>query len=94
MSEINDLSEKYKAIQEDLEEAKTLRTQLEERKKSVEKQLTTLLEKIKTQGYDPKKLKQIRDEKVSELEKLVTEKETEVKDVLDKLKKIDVETSL
>lgn len=94
MSEINDLTKKYQSIQKDLDSAKTLRTQLEERKKSVEKQLTGLLDKIKTAGYDPKNLKKIRDEKVAELTKLVAEKETEVKDVLSKLKNIDVETSL
>jgi uncharacterized protein (UPF0335 family) len=94
MSEITELTKKYQTIQKDLEEAKTLRTQLEERKKNVEKQLTTLVDKIKAQGYDPKNLKKIRDEKVEELTKLVTEKESEVKEVLNKLKTIDVETSL
>jgi uncharacterized protein (UPF0335 family) len=79
MAEITDLTKKYQAIQKDLESAKTLRTQLEERKKSVEKQLTTLVDKIKAQGYEPKNLKKIRDEKVEELTKLVAEKEAEVR---------------
>lgn len=94
MSEITELTKKYQTIQKDLDTAKDLRTRLEERKKNVEKQLTTLVEKIKAQGYEPKSLKDIRDKKVQELTKLVTEKEKEVKEVLDKLKTIDVETSL
>lgn len=93
MSDIDDLTKKYQNIQKDLEMAKTLKTQLEERKKNVEKQLQGLLDKIKSQGYDPKKLKEVRDEKVEELKNLVSNKETEVKEVLDKLKKIDEETS-
>jgi len=94
MSEITELTKKYQNIQKDLDTAKDLRTRLEERKKNVEKQLTSLVEKIKGQGYEPKNLKDIRDKKVQELSKLVTEKEKEVKEVLDKLKAIDFETSL
>lgn len=94
MAELNDLVVKYQNIQQQIEMSKDLKSRLEERKKNVHKQLSALLEKIKAQGYDPKNLKEIRDAKIAELENLVKEKEQEVKEVFEKLKQIDVETSL
>jgi len=94
MAELNELVTKYQTIQKSIEQSKDLKSRLEERKKNVHKQLSTLLEKIKAQGYDPKNLKDIRDKKIEELEKLVKEKEQEVKEVYEKLKAIDIETSL
>jgi uncharacterized protein (UPF0335 family) len=94
MAELNELVSKYQNIQKSIEQSRDLKARLEERKKNVHKQLSTLLDKIKSQGYDPKNLKEIRDQKIQELENLVKEKEQEVKEVHEKLKAIDIETSL
>ncbi len=94
MAELNELVSKYQNIQKSIEQSRDLKARLEERKKNVHKQLSTLLDKIKAQGYDPKNLKEIRDQKIQELETLVKEKEQEVKEVHEKLKAIDIETSL
>jgi len=94
MAELNELVSKYQNIQKSIEQSRDLKARLEERKKNVHKQLRTLLDKIKSQGYDPKNLKEIRDQKIQELENLVKEKEQEVKEVHEKLKAIDIETSL
>lgn len=94
MATLAELTVKYQTIQKSIEQAKDLKARLEERKKNTEKQLTALVDKIKTAGYDPKKLKEIRDKKLTELQTLVVDKEKEVKDVLEKLKLIDTETSL
>lgn len=94
MATLAELTTKYQSIQKSIEQAKDLKARLEERKKNTEKQLTALVEKIKAAGYDPKKLKEIRDKKLAELQELVAEKEKEVKEVLEKLRAIDSETSL
>lgn len=94
MASLDELTTKYQTIQKSIQQAKDLKARLEERKSSTEKQLKALVDKIKAQGYDIKNLKEVRDEKVAELEKLVKEKEVEVKEVLTKLKEIDLETSL
>ena len=91
---LDELSSRYQVIQKNIEKAKSLKITLEERKKSTEKQLRTLIDKIKAAGYDSKNLKDVRDTKLAELKKLVEEKEKEVKEVLSKLQAIDMETSL
>lgn len=94
MSELNDLSAKYQKILKDVGAAKELKTRLEERKKTAQKQLSGLVDKIKAQGYDPKNLKDVRDKKVKELSDLVAKAEKEVVEVFEKLKSIDIETSI
>ena len=94
MPTIDELTRRYDVVQKGIEQAKDLRSRLEERKKNAEKQLQALIDKLKSQGYDPKNVKAIRDQKIAELDTLLTEKDKELKDVLQKLKEIDMETSL
>lgn len=94
MPTIEELSKRYEVVQKGIDQAKDLKSRLEERKKNSEKNLQTLIDKLKAAGYDPKNIRAVRDQKKEELENLLTEKDAEMKEVLARLKAIDLETSV
>lgn len=94
MPTIDELSKRYDTVQKGIDQAKDLKSRLEERKKNSEKQLQALIGKITALGYDPKKIKEVRDQKIADLDQLLTEKDQELKEVMAKLRAIDVETSI
>lgn len=93
METVKELSEKYQTLLKNIEQANEMKVRLEERKKAAEKNLRALVQKVSDAGYDIKNLDKIREEKTSELKKLIETKEKEIVQVMLRLKSIETETS-
>ena len=85
-----DDTQRFTQIKEDIDNMSDQKIRLEERFKTEKANLEKLLTEIKEKGYDPKKLKEIREEKETELQKLLAELEAAVKDTQEKLNLIEV----
>lgn len=93
METVKELSEKYQNLLKNIEQANEMKVRLEERKKAAEKNLRALVQKVSDAGYDIKNLDKIREEKTTELKKLIETKEKELVQVMSRLKSIETETS-
>lgn len=93
METVKELSEKYQNLLKTIEQANEMKVRLEERKKAAEKNLRALVQKVSDAGYDIKNLDKIREEKTTELKKLIETKEKEIVQVMSRLQSIETETS-
>ncbi len=85
-----DDTQRFTQIKEEINQMSDQKIRLEERFKTERANLEKLLTEINEAGYDPKKLTEIREEKELQLEKLLEELETQVKDAQEKLNFIEV----
>lgn len=85
-----DDTQRFTQIKEDINKMSDQKIRLEERFKTEKANLEKLLTEIKDKGYDPKKLKEIREKKETELQELLAELEVTVKDTQEKLNLIEV----
>jgi len=89
-----DLSNKIEEIQKKHQNLHERKIRLQERLRTEEANFKTLIQEIKSKGYDPKKLKQIKEEKEANLEKLfleVSEKMKEAENILDEIEQTDAQ---
>lgn len=85
-----DDTQRFMQIKEDIDQMSDQKIRYEERFKTEKENLEKLLAEIKEKGYDPKNLTETRKEKEKQLEKLLEELETQVKETQEKLNLIEV----
>jgi len=85
-----DDTQRFTQIKKDINQMSDQKIRLEERFKTEKANLEKLLAEITKKGYDPKKLTEIREEKEVQLEKLLEELESQVKNAQEKLNLIEV----
>lgn len=81
--------QKFKVLKEEIQALSDSKIRIEERFKNEKEQLEKLLAEINAKGYDPKKLKEIREEKEALLKQMLEELELNVKETQEKLNKIE-----
>lgn len=82
--------EEFVELQKRREELRTKKIRLEEQYKSKKKALTELVEEIKSQGYDPSKLKDIIAQKEKDLTSSIEEFKSAVEKASAQLAEIEV----
>jgi hypothetical protein len=87
---MDDTVERVLKIKEKVADLSNKKIRIEERFKSEKANLEKLLEKITSNGYDPKKLTEIKNEKQELLQKALAEIEEKTKIVEQKLSAIEV----
>lgn len=80
-----DETERFKRIKETIRNISDQKIRLEERFEREKENLEKLVNEIKKEGYDPKKLTEIRIEKEKLLQKRLTEIEDKIKNTQNKL---------
>jgi hypothetical protein len=81
--------ERFKSIKEDIDRLSGQKIRLDERYQNQRQKLDELLKEIAAKGFDPQKLSEIREEKETELKKLLDELEQSVQKVEEELKAIE-----
>ena len=84
-----DQVQRFLAVQEKIKALSGEKIRLDERYKAESEKLEKLIGEIRSKGYDPTKLAEIRDAKEKELEKGLAELEKSVQEVSAKLKEIE-----
>lgn len=81
--------DKYMELEEKKKDLEKKIIRIEEQYRSKKQAMVELVEQIKKDGYDPKKLKEIIAEKEEEISNLVSDFENKLKDTSDKLSTIE-----
>jgi len=81
--------ERFKKIQDNIEEISSKKIRLDERYRAQRAQLESLISEITSKGFDPKKLSETRQQKEEELKQLLDKLEKDIFDLNEKLKAIE-----
>lgn len=82
--------ERFKKAKEEIDTLSDKKIRLEERFKSEKQRLEELISEISDKGYDPKKLTEIREKKETELKNLLEKLEKSIKETKEQLNLIEV----
>jgi len=81
---------KFKELKKETDALSDKKIRIEERYNNEKKLLEELIKKITDKGYDPKKLSEIKTQKEKELKDLLESLEKQVEETKEKLNKIEV----
>ena len=82
--------ERFKKAKEEIDNLSDKKIRLEERFKNEKQRLEELISEISDKGYDPKKLTEIREKKETELKDLLEKLEASINETSKKLNLIEV----